>query len=77
MPRYYFEAFREDGSEILGNCDGQRSIDVRDPARTAHFRRLCTGEDRPKWNNVSYWKLVDASGNVYAVINNPHYKVKK
>jgi len=68
--RYYFEAYDSDGQIVLGNCDGQLSIDTCAPLHSRHFRALESGESRPAWPRVSYWKVVDSRGREVATINN-------
>lgn len=38
--RYYIECFYVDGTQILGNLDGQTSMDCRDFRRTNAFKRV-------------------------------------
>lgn len=72
--KYYIEAFRGDGSEILGNLDGQNVLrDIRYPERTKAVRSLRSGEDRPKWPKVKRWDVVTQSGSHVATISNPHF----
>jgi hypothetical protein len=38
--KYYVEAYRSDGSQVLGNLDGQAVIRARDYKRTNIYKRL-------------------------------------
>lgn len=53
----YFEAYRADGSQILGNLDGQYVHCGPMYQRTRHYRRLKNGNDRPLWARVHHWKV--------------------
>ncbi len=60
--RYYIEAFYADGSQILGNLDGQAALgEVRYPTRCNAWQVLPIKSLKAK-----VWKLVDAKGNVLA-----------
>lgn len=61
--RYYIEAYGEDGKQVLGNLDGQASIEARAPERTNAWRRL---QHKPVSSRIRFWKLVDATGRCIA-----------
>lgn len=64
----YVEAFRSDGSQILGNLDMQTSyIGVRDHKKTQHYKCLKTGNYRVS-RAVSFWRVVDSSGRILETI---------
>ena len=69
--RYYVEAYRADGSQILGNCDGQASLECRYPERTAHVRRLRREPaERLSLRGVAArYRIVTASGAIVATID--------
>jgi hypothetical protein len=69
--RYYIEAFRADGTQILGNLDGQGVLDVQEPFRTKHVKALLSGIGRPKWPRVACWRIVRADGRIDSEIANP------
>lgn len=54
----YFEAFRKDGSAILGNLDGQSAVlrSVKDYRKTSHYKYL-KGNDRPRYARVAEWRV--------------------
>ena len=68
--RFYVEAYRADGSQILGNLDGQTVLHCRYPSRTKHVQRLQSGRDRPTWPRVHKWVVVDGAGKAHTAILN-------
>lgn len=53
--RIYVEAYRGDGSQILGNGDGQTIYrDLKDYRRTKHYQALVRGF----WKRPAYWRIV-------------------
>ena len=64
--RIYLECFYADGTPILGNLDGQASLDVRDYKRTNAYKRLLKIVRNPKHmdGKVASARVVDASGRV-------------
>jgi hypothetical protein len=68
----YSCAYREDGTQVLGNLDGQTSfISVRDYQRTHQYKALKSGHDRPRHPRIAYWQIEDSLGHVFEVIPNP------
>lgn len=65
----YCKAYRADGSQILGNCDGQ-TVYRGQYRRTKHYKALVSGENRPKWETVRYWRIVDESGTFLKYVPN-------
>lgn len=64
----YIEAFRSDGSQILGNLDGQTAfVGVRDYRRTGHYKALKANALSVS-RAVSFWRVVDHKGNVLETI---------
>lgn len=66
----YIEAYRQDGSEILGNLDGQTVIRGRFYRRSKAYKSLRYGIDRPRYDRVSVWRVVDEYGNVLETFPN-------
>ncbi len=62
--RYYIEAFRADGTQILGSLDGHGVLDK-------HVKALLSGIGRPKWPRVACWRIVRADGRIDSEIANP------
>lgn len=60
--KHYVEAYQADGSQILGNLDGQAVLHAKDPRRTKHFKRLESGQDRPTHSRVYRWRVEPANG---------------
>lgn len=64
----YVEAFRSDGSRVLGNLDGQTSfIGVRDHKRTDHYKAL-KAKSLSVSRAVAFWRIVDEKGRVLETI---------
>jgi hypothetical protein len=68
--RTYFEAFRADNSQVLGNLDGQGVTHAFSYRRTKHYRALLLGSARPRWPDIAYWKVVTEDGKVLETIPN-------
>ena len=49
--KYYIECFRPDGSQILGNLDGQAVLHCQNFRRTNAYKRLAGIVGNPKWMN--------------------------
>ncbi len=77
MMRYYVEAFRPDGSQILGNLDGQTVLRTFSPSTSRHYKSLVSGEGRPKHPRVAFWRIVDDKGIVWSQVNNIHCATAK
>ena len=78
--RYYIECFYADGTQILGNLDGQASLDCRDFRRTNAFKRVkrIVGNPNHMGGIVAFARVVDASGKVYSCIGDQmHWKPVK
>ena len=64
----YVEAYRADGSQILGNLDMQTAFTgVRDHKRTAHYKALRSGAYMVS-RAVAFWRVVDDKGRVLETI---------
>lgn len=70
--KIYIEAFYADGTQKLGNLDGQAVIRVPNWRRTAAYRHLFDPL-RPRYPAVHHWKVV-SGGTVLARIPNPEYR---
>ena len=70
--RTYIEAFYSDNTPILGNLDGQSSLEVRDYRRTNIYKALTRGTFH-KAPRVAYWRVVRGD-HVLETITNPHHK---
>lgn len=75
--KYYTEAYRADGSQLLGNLDGQGVIRAKLPRRTLLYKRLLSGYHRPKWPYVHHWKLVREDGLFIETIPNKWCKANE
>lgn len=60
MARFYVEAYNEDGLQLLGNLDGQRSWEGKDYKRTAWYKAL--PQLRTLNDRVQLYKIVRESG---------------
>lgn len=69
----YIEAYRADGSQVLGNLDGQASLKARYYRRTDHYHKLRYGHIKVS-KYVHHWHVVDVDGKVLETIINIHYK---
>ena len=67
--KYYVEAYYEDGSEILGNCDGQTVLRCRNPRRTKHYRHLRDAIAINRHPRVAYYKIVDQFGRLFETLS--------
>ena len=63
--KVWVEAFRADGSQILGNGDGQGAIHAAAYRRTNYYKQLKAGtiSKRP-----AYWRIVTEQGLVLGTI---------
>ena len=66
--KYYVEAYYEDGSAILGNCDGQTVLRCRNPRRTKHYRHLRDAIAKRHHPKVAYYKIVNEHGHLFETI---------
>ncbi len=71
MPLYIC-AFRKDGSQILGNLDGQASITAGVYRRANAYKHLHS-PSRPAYVKVAYWEVQNPLGTVLERIDNPHF----
>ena len=69
--RTYIEAYNASGGQILGNLDGQDSLNVRDYRRTYRYKAFRNGTFH-KCPRVAYWRFVQ-NDKVLATIKNPHF----
>lgn len=69
--RYYVKAYNGQDRQILGNLDGQGVICARYIQRTAHYKMLISGTNRPRWAQIKFWKIVDERDNEVNRIDNP------
>jgi len=69
--KYYIEAYYADGSQILGNMDGQGVLHCRQYRRTDHYKFLKNG--LRKCPVVAYWKIVTDSGRELEILNNKNF----
>ena len=67
----YVEAYREDGSQILGNLDGQFAYYGKDYFRTAHYKALRSGEPI-RHRRVHHWQVMQ-NGRCIRVITNERF----
>lgn len=65
---YYVEAYYEDGSPVLGNCDGQGVIRCRNIRRTKHYRHLRKAKAEGRHPRVAYYQIVDDHGRIFETI---------
>jgi hypothetical protein len=72
MTKYYFEAYRDDHTPILGNGDGQSVIEAKDFRRTNIYKHLKGLKDcgYPFWRIPAYWRVVDVNGKIFEKIDN-------
>jgi hypothetical protein len=66
----YVEAYRADGSQILGNLDGQFAYRGKDYFRTAHYRALRDGTPI-KHRRVHHWQVM-RNDRCIRIITNDH-----
>jgi hypothetical protein len=69
--KVYIECYRADGSQILGNLDGQAVLHARNYKRTSAYKRLAKIVKNPKWMNgkVDHAKIVTPLGTVLETVN--------
>lgn len=61
LMRIYIEAYYADGSQILGNCDGQACITAKRYKRTNAYKRAYSIVYERK-TRVSFMRVVDERG---------------
>jgi hypothetical protein len=69
--KVYIECFRADGSQILGNCDGQAVIRAKNYRRTLAYKHLAEVVGNPKWmgGKVAFARVVTESGQILETVN--------
>lgn len=67
--KFYVEAYYEDGSPVLGNCDGQAVLKCRNPRRTKHYRHIKDVIANGKSPRVSYYKIIDEHGRLFETLS--------
>lgn len=67
---FYIECFHKDGTQILGNLDGQTAIRAKNYKRTLAYKRLFKIVGNPLWMNgkVASARVVDENGKILEVI---------
>ena len=63
---YYVEAFDDRDMPILGNCDGQAMLRVRNYKRTKHYNWL--RENKGRNPRVAYYRIVAEGGRILETI---------
>jgi hypothetical protein len=68
--KYYIECFYKDGTQILGNLDGQAVLCCKQYKRTLAYKRLAKIVKNPNWMNgkVNEARVVTEDGKVLEVI---------
>jgi hypothetical protein len=68
--KLYIECFRADGSQILGNLDGQAVLHAVNYKRTNAYKLLAKIVGNPKWMNgkVAFAQVVTPGGTVLETI---------
>ena len=68
--KVYIECYHADGSQILGNLDGQAVITAKNYKRTKAYKHLAKVVGNPKWMNakVAFAKVVAESGRVLETV---------
>jgi hypothetical protein len=74
MARTYVEAYRSEDDQVLGNLDGQTAYSGSHFHRTLHYKALLSGNNRPKWQRIAFWRVVDERGHVLKTIRNIYHK---
>lgn len=69
--KVWIEALRADGSQILGNGDGQGPITAANYRRTTHYKTAKAG--RISKRPASYQVVQDRSGLILETFPNPEY----
>ncbi len=66
----YIECFHKDGTQILGNLDGQAVLRCKNYKHTNAYKRLFKIVKNPKWMNgkVNEARVVTESGHILEVI---------
>ena len=67
----YVEAYRADGSQILGTLDGQLAYRGKDYFRTDHYKALRSGEPI-KYRRVHHWQVM-RNDRCVRIITNSNY----
>jgi len=65
--KYYIEAYYDDGSQILGNGDGQ----AHNYRRTLAYKNVIYAAYTGRYPSVAYWRVVTESGRVVDTIRRP------
>lgn len=72
--KIYIEAYRSDGTQILGNLDGQGVLHAKQYKRTNHYKHLhgAALPNWPKWTRPSKWHIVTEDGTILETIRNKY-----
>ena len=70
MAAGYIECYRADGSQILGNLDGQAVLRTVNYKRTNAYKALSKIVGNPKWMNgkVAFARVVTSSGTILETV---------
>ncbi len=75
MSKFYIEAYYPDGTQILGNLDGQTVIHASDYRRTNHYKnlkgKLSAGI---KFTRAKFFRVVDARNHIIEQFDNINYR---
>jgi hypothetical protein len=74
--KYYIEAFYADGSQILGNLDGQTVIVAKRYTQTLVYKNVIAAAFTGRHPKVAYWRVVTESGKVLETIRRPTAQAK-
>ena len=68
--KLYIECFHADGSQILGNCDGQAVIHAQNYRRTNAYKNLAKIVGNPKWmkGKVAFARVVTPDGRILETV---------
>lgn len=68
--QWFVEAYYEDGTQKLGNLDGQGMHKAKHFSNTRWYYRLLSGHGRMHWPAVAYWIVRDEAGHAHVRIIN-------
>jgi hypothetical protein len=71
--KHYIEAYGENHNQILGNLDGQGVIRALSYRRTIQYKALVSGDNRPKWSRIRYWRIVTEKDEIRETIYNRYF----
>jgi hypothetical protein len=73
--RYYVEAYRGDGTQVLGNLDGQTSWKGSHYKKTSWYKYLTNPNRLISYKQIHHWVVIDEQERIHERIFNKRYTI--